>query len=82
MDTNDAMRAMVGRAGLSLRGASLALGKSPAWLANTLARPGSSEAVTVAAVADLAGYALCAVPRGSVPPGAIVIDPPPGKNGV
>ena len=81
MDTNDVMHGMIDRAGLSMRGASLAMGRSPAWLSNTLARPGSSEAATIAALADVCGYTLCAVPHADVPPGALVIDPAGGRRG-
>lgn len=76
MDTNDVMRAMIDSAGLSRRAASRALGRSDSWLRNTLARPGSSTGDTIALLADVCGYELCAVPRGSVPPGGLVIDPP------
>ncbi len=78
MDTNDVMRAMVSHAGLSSRAASAALGRSPSWLSATLARPGSSEAATVAQLADACGYVLAAVPAGApLPPGSMVIDPRP-----
>ncbi len=76
MDTNNAMRSMIDAAGLSARRASLDMGRSPAWLSNTLARPGSSTAETLAALAAVCGYRLCAVPAADVPPSALVIDPP------
>ena len=76
MDTNEVMRAMVDSAGMSRRAASLAMGRSDNWLRNTLARPGSSTADSVALLADVCGWSLCVVPSDSVPPGALVIDPP------
>ena len=79
MDTNDAMRAIVARAGLSMRAASVATGRSPNWLGAKLARPGSCEAVTLAQFADACGYTLALVPSGAVPPGAITIDPAPPR---
>lgn len=76
MDTNDAMRSMIGAAGLSARRASLDMGRSAAWLSNTLARPGSSTAETLAELAEVCGYRLCAVPVDDVPPSALIIDAP------
>ncbi len=76
MDTNDAMRALVARSGLSMRAVSMDMGRSPTWLSTTLGRDGSSEAAIVAELADVCGYSLVLVPSRDVPPGAIVIDPP------
>ena len=81
MDTNGAILCMIKQAKKSKRGISLELGKSPTWLSATLARPGSSEATTVAAIADACGYSLALVPPSDVPPSAIVIDPPEGDGG-
>ena len=77
MDTNEAMRALIDGAGLSARGASLAMGRSDNWLSATLARPGGSKAATVAELAGVCGYTLALVPvAATLPPGSIVIDPP------
>ena len=77
MDTNEAMRALIDNAGLSARGASLAMGRSGNWLRNTLARPGGSKAATVAELGAVCGYALALVPvAATLPPGSIIIDPP------
>ncbi len=77
MDTNEVMRGMLAASGLSMRAASLALGRSASWLSNTLARPGGSEAATVAALAEVCGYRLALVPLAEdLPAGALVIDPP------
>ena len=75
METNDAMRAMVARSGLTSRGVSVAAGRSPSWLSATLARPGDSAAGVLAAIAAPCGYALALVPSDRVPGGALVIDP-------
>lgn len=76
MDTNEAMRALVARSGLSMRAASLEMGRSPTWLSTTVGREGSSEAAIVAELAHVCGYTLCAVPDRDVPGSALVIDPP------
>lgn len=75
MDTKDAMKAIVSESGYSMRRASELMGRSPNWLANTLARSGSSEAATVAELAEVCGYRLALVPCSDVPPSAFVIDP-------
>lgn len=76
MDTGDALRAMVGRSGLSLRAASVASGRTPEWLSATLAR-GSAPTMPVAAdLARACGHTLALIPSDDVPPSAIVIDPP------
>ena len=76
VDTHEAMRSMVARAGLSMRAASIEMGRSPTWLSTTLGRPGSSEAATVAELARVCGYSLALVPPADLPPSAIEIDPP------
>lgn len=76
MDTNEAIRAAVDNAGLSLRSASLALGKSENWISSTLQRNGSSSGDTLASLGEVCGYSLALIPKGNVPPGALVIDPP------
>lgn len=75
MDTNNAMRSMIDAAGLSARRASLDMGRAPAWLSNTLARPGSSTADTIASLAAVCGYVLALVPSDQdLPSGSLVID--------
>lgn len=77
MDTTGAMREAWQRSGLTSRAVSEAMGRSPSWLSATLARPRTSEASTVAELADVCGYRLALVPgREALPPGSIVIDPP------
>lgn len=76
MNTNELMKALINKKGLSMRGASLALGRSPNWLASTTGKPGSSEAATVAELAEICGYKLAAIPADDVPDSALVIDPP------
>lgn len=65
---------MVRAAGLSMRAASVASGRSPEWLSATLARGTSPTLPVVASLAEPCGYALALVPVGDVPPSAIVID--------
>ena len=76
MNTNGAMREIVNRAGISQRAASERMGRSPNWLGATLARQGSSEAVTLASLASACGYALVLVPKDAVDGSMLVIDPP------
>lgn len=76
MNTNELMKLLINKKGLSMRGASLAMGRSPNWLASTTGKPGSSEAATVAELAEVCGYKLAAIPADDVPDTALVIDPP------
>ena len=52
------------------------MGRSPNWLASTTGKPGSSEAATVAELAEVCGYKLAAIPAEDLPGTALVIDPP------
>ncbi len=75
MNTNEAMRGMLISSGFSMRAASLAMARFAAWLSNTLARPGGSEAATVAALGEVCGYVLALVPSDQdLPSGSLVID--------
>lgn len=65
---------MTSAAGLSMRAASVASGRSPEWLSATLARGTSPTLPVVASLADPCGYVLALVPVDDVPPSAIVID--------
>ena len=65
---------MVSAAGLSMRAASVASGRSPEWLSATLARGTSPTLPVVASLAEPCGYALALVPVGDVPASAIVVD--------
>lgn len=80
MDTTEAMRETWRRSGLTSRAISEAMGRAPSWLSATLAKPRTSEAATVAALARVCGCELCIVPRDDVPQSAIVIDPPEGSR--
>lgn len=80
MNTNEAMRAAVDNAGLSLRSASLALGKSENWLSSTLQRNGSSSGDTLARLGEVCGYSLALIPKGMEPSDALVIDPPESEG--
>lgn len=65
---------MVSAAGLSMRAASVASGRSPEWLSATLARGTSPTLPVVASLAEPCGYSLALVPVGDVPASAIVVD--------
>lgn len=75
MTPNDALRAIVSASGASLRTVSERIGKSPNHLSSALQNK-DKQAGLLASVANACGYALALVPLGSVPDGAIVIDPP------
>ena len=80
MDTTEAMRETWRRSALTSRAISEAMGRAPSWLSATLAKPRTSEAATVAALARVCGGELCIVPRDDVPQSAIGIDPPEGSR--
>lgn len=76
MDTRDAIRAALAASGTSIRGASLAAGRSANALSSTLnVNRGDIGAGLAAAYARPCGYVLALIPAGDVPAGGIVIDP-------
>lgn len=76
MQEDDAVRRMAAAAGLSLAGLSRAAGRSPNFVANTLNAGSSMTMATASSIARAAGYALAFAPAGSLPDGALVVDPP------
>lgn len=76
MDSKEALKEAAKNAGMTLRSVSLAMGKSENLLASTLNRGSTPRVDTVAGALGVCGYALAAVPLDSVPPDALVIDPP------
>lgn len=76
MQESDAVRRMAAAAGLSLAGLSRATGRSSNFIANTLNAGSSMTVATAASIASAAGYALAFVPAGSLPDGALAVDPP------
>lgn len=76
MKASDTIKKAAENAGYSLRGVSQALGKSPNYIASSVGRGSTMQADTLAGALGVCGYALAAVPLDSVPPDALVIDPP------
>lgn len=76
----DAARAIVQASGKSMRGISHDMDRVPTYLSSIIGQAERMDAdlnaSIVASVANACGYALALVPLGSVPDGAIVIDPP------
>ena len=59
----DVIRAMVADSGMSMREASVRLGKSPTWLSATLAHKGDVQMSTFEDVADLCGFKVVVTRR-------------------
>lgn len=53
-----------------------AMGKAANYVSNGASRGSSPQCDTAAAMLQVCGYTLCALPDGEVPAGALVIDPP------
>ena len=51
------------------------MGKSYSYIAASVSRNSVPKADSIAAMLNVCGYVLCAVPKGKVPKSAIVIDP-------
>lgn len=76
MNTEQAMRAAVEQAGMSMNKVSRAMGRNDNFLSATLSRGSTPKADTLAAMLEVCGYRLAAVPYADVPDTALVIDPP------
>lgn len=74
MNTTDAIRTVVAKAGLTNVQVSEACGRSQSWYSVKLKRPLVSSSVT-SEIARACGYTLCLIPSSKVPKSAIVIDP-------
>ena len=75
MKTIDAVRAVAERTGTPTTHIGPKMGKSPKYFSANASRGSTPQADTVAAMAETMGYRLALVPRGDVPPSAVVIDP-------
>ena len=79
MNTLEAMTAIIDASGESRRTLSERMGRSPNYLASVIEQSqrkgGNVNSATLAALADVAGYSLAAVPADDLPPSALVIDP-------
>ncbi|MEG0303876.1 hypothetical protein [Gordonibacter sp.] len=84
MDALDALSKAITKSGEGTRKLSSALGKSDGYISATIAQSrrkgGGLHSATLASVADVCGYSLALVPHDTVPPDALVIDPPPREG--
>lgn len=76
MHEHEAVRALAAHSELSLAKLSRAAGRCDNFLASSLGRGSSLTLATAVDIAQAAGFSLAFVPRGALPSGAIVIDPP------
>lgn len=76
MNTNDAIKQVASNAGMSMIGVSKAMGRNDNYMSVTLSRGSVPQADTLAAMLDVCGYSLAAIPHADVPDTALVIDPP------
>lgn len=75
MNTNDLIREAISKTGISMISASRAMGKNDNYFASVVARGSTPQAGTLAAMLGVCGYSLAAIPKGTEPPDALVIDP-------
>lgn len=76
MNTQSLIREAVASADISMIGASRAMGKNDNYFASVVARGSTPKADTLAAMLEVCGYSLAAIPHADVPDTALVIDPP------
>lgn len=67
--------------GVPLSHIGAAMGKAPSYVNSGITRGSTPQADTLAAMLDVCGYALAAVPLEDVPPTALRIDPPKDEGG-
>lgn len=74
MESKEALRSIVRSSGMSMRSISVAIGKTPNYLASTTKNDSSPLADTMAEIADVCGYDLKLEKRDGTE--TIIIDPP------
>lgn len=72
----DVLRDVSKDAGISFAGIAESMGRNRNYVTNNASRGSAPNVDNAAAMLAACGYELCAVPRGSVPPGALVVEPP------
>lgn len=72
----DVLKEVSDVSGIPLAKIGPALGRAPSYVSSAAARGSEPSTSNAAAMLAACGYELCAVPRGSVPPGALVVEPP------
>ena len=80
MNTQDLLREAISNAGISMISASRAMGKNDNYFASVVARGSTPQADTLAAMLEVCGYKLAAIPHADVPNTALAIDPPDGDR--
>lgn len=77
MNTKDVLKHAADEAGMSMIAVSKAMGRNDNYMSVTMSRGSTPKADTLAAMLDVCGYDLAAVPRScGLPDGSLVIDPP------
>lgn len=76
MKAYDALKEAARRSGVPLTHIGPALGKTSPYVNNGIARGSTPKADTLAAMLGACGYSLAALPKGTEPDGALLIDGP------
>lgn len=76
MHAYDALKKAAKTAGVPLTHIGPAMGKPAPYVNTGISRGSTPKADTLAAMLDVCGYSLAAIPHADVPPDALVIDPP------
>lgn len=76
MDAYEAVKRAAESKGISTNSIGRALGKADSYVASGATRGSTPKADTLAAMLDVCGYSLAAIPHADVPGSALVIDPP------
>lgn len=72
----DAVKSAAASAGMPTTHIGRAMGKRDNYVAAVASRGSTPQADTLAAMLDVCGYALAAIPQSDLPDSALVIDPP------
>ena len=78
MDAYEAVKRAAENNGISTNSIGRALGKADSYVASGATRGSTPKADTLAAMLEVCGYSLAAIPHADVPDTALVIDPPDG----
>lgn len=76
MNAYETVRESAKVAGISTNSIGRALGKTSSYVASGATRGSTPKADTLAAMLNVCGYKLAAIPESDVPGSALVIDPP------
>lgn len=76
MNAYEAVKRAAENKGISTNSIGRALGRADSYVASGATRGSTPKADTLAAMLDVCGYKLAAMPSDDVPGSALVIDPP------